>query len=254
MRLLEIKKKTVAPAILGGITIDTYRRTIGAHSQELSKLELDKNEVIQKIQTELWSDKVVNSEFKTKLEASSSRLTEVEENIQTLKNNLDVVNSKLSNNNLDIGETKEFLVTNQTYLNSELNKLEATKNSSVKGLQDIINNSDISSYISDFLDNFRKFVDLLNLEQLVALFNIIGYVTILFTLFSITTLLIGDYLIDNFKLEIRFPKLAKLIRIKQILNKHSLFFNIIMFYVIVITFIIMNIYMLLLKYFILKSK
>ena len=174
----------------------------------------------------------------------------MEENIQTLKNNLDVVNSKLSNNNLDIGETKEFLVTNQTYLNSELNKLEATKNSSVKGLQDIINNSDISSYISDFLDNFRKFVDLLNLEQLVALFNIIGYVTILFTLFSITTLLIGDYLIDNLKLEIRFPKLAKLIRIKQILNKHSLFFNIIMFYVIVITFIIMNIYMLLLKYFI----
>jgi hypothetical protein len=31
---------------------------------------------------------------------------------------------------------------------------------------------------------------------------------ILFTLFSITFVLIGGYLIDNFKLELRFPKLA----------------------------------------------
>jgi hypothetical protein len=38
---------------------------------------------------------------------------------------------------------------------------------------------------------------------------------ILFTLFSNSVVLIGDYLIDNLKLEMRFPKLAKLIRIKQ---------------------------------------
>jgi len=148
-----------------------------------------------------------------------------------------------------MGETKEFLVTNQTYLNSELIKLEETKKSSVNELQNIIN-SDFSSYISDFLRNFRSFVDLLNLEQLVALVNIIGYTTILFTLFSITSILIGDFLIDKFKLEIRFPKLSKLIRIKQTLNKHSLMFNIVLFYIIVITFIILNIYMILLKYFV----
>jgi hypothetical protein len=250
MKLLDLLKKYVVPSVLTGISLDSYRRQIGGHTQELSKLELDKNGIIQQIQNELWSDKVVNSEFKTKLEASSIRLTEVEENLKTIRSKLDIVNSKLSNNNLDIGETTEFLATNQTYLNSELNKLEETKNSSIKELQDIINKSDISSYISDFLDNFRKFVDLLNLEQLVALINIFGYCMILFTLFSITTVLIGDYLIDKFKLEIRYPKLAKLIRIKQTLNKHSLFFNITMFYVIVIGFIFMNIYMLLLKYFI----
>jgi hypothetical protein len=260
MKLLDVLKKYVIPSVLTTISIDSYRRQVVGHSQELSKLELDKNEVIQQIQNKLWSDKVVNMEFKTKLEASSSRLTEVEENLKTFKNKLDVVNSKLSNNNFLLplqgheqrtnGETKEFLVTNQKYLNNELNKLEEAKNSSVKELQDIINNSDISSYISDFLDKYRNFVDLLNLDQLVALINIFGYIMILFTLFSITVVLIGDYLIDNFKLEIRFPKLSKLIRIKQTLNKHSLFFNIIIFYIIVIIFIIINIYILLLKYFI----
>jgi hypothetical protein len=250
MKLLDVLKKYVIPSVLTTISIDSYRRQVLGNSQELSKLESDKNEVIQEIQNKLWSDKVVNMEFKTKLEASSSRLTEVEENLKTFKNKLDVVNSKLSNNNFTNGETKEFLVTNQKYLNNELNKLEEAKNSSVKELQDIINNSDISSYISDFLDKYRNFVSLLDLDQLVALINIFGYIMILFTLFSITVVLIGDYLIDNFKLEIRFPKLSKLIRIKQTLNKHSLFFNIIIFYIIVIIFIIINIYILLLKYFI----
>ena len=282
MKLLYVLKKYVIPSVLTTISIDSYRRQVVGNSsfpcfcpikgkrgpailgqrQELSKLESDKNEVIQEIQNKLWSDraKVVNMEFKTKLEASSSRLTEVEENLKTFKNKLDVVNSKLSNNNFTNGETKEFLVTNQKYLNNELNKLafaprasgqgEEAKNSSVKELQDIINNSDISSYISDFLDKYRNFVSLLDLDQLVALINIFGYIMILFTLFSITVVLIGDYLIDNFKLEIRFPKLSKLIRIKQTLNKHSLFFNIIIFYIIVIIFIIINIYILLFKYFI----
>src|SRR5271156_4356185 len=248
MKLLDVLKKYVIPSVLTTISIDSYRRQIESHSQELNKLELDKNEVIQQIQNDLWSDKIINSEFKNKLEASSGRLTEVEDTLKNLTNKLDLVNSKISNNEFTNGETKEFLITNQKYLGNELNKLEETKNSSVKELQDIINNSDISSYISDFLDSYRNFIDLLDSDQLVALTNIFGHTMILFTLFSISVVLIGDYLIDNFKLEMRFPKLAKLIRIKQTINKHSLFFNIIIFYIITIIFIIINIYMILLKY------
>jgi archaellum component FlaC len=250
MKLLDILKKYVIPSVLTTISIDSYRRQIVAHSQELDKLELNKNEVIQQIQNELWSDKIINSEFKNKLEASSGRLSEVEDTLKTLKIKLDIVNSKINNNDFTTGETKEILITNQKYLGNELNKLEEIKNSSVKELQDIINNSDISSYISDLLDSYRNFIDLLGSDQLVALTNILGYTMILFTLFSISVILIGDYLIDNFKLELRFPKLAKLIRIKQKINKHYLFFNILIFYIITISFIIINIYMILLKYFI----
>lgn len=245
MKLLDVLKKYIIPSVLTTISIDSYRRQLVA--QELDKLELNKNEVIQQIQN--GSDKIINSEFKTKLEASSGRLTEVEDTLKSLKNKLDLVNSKISNNEFTTGETKEFLITNQKYLCNELNKLEETNNSSIKELQDIINNSDISSYISDFLDSYRKFIDLLDSDQLVALINIFGYIMILFTLFSITFVLIGGYLIDNFKLELRFPKLAQLIRIKQKINKHSFFFNIIIFYIITISFIIINIYMILLKYF-----
>jgi hypothetical protein len=62
MKLIDVLKKYVIPSILTTISIDSYRRQIGAHSQELDKLELifirnknqrDKNKVIQQIQTEL---------------------------------------------------------------------------------------------------------------------------------------------------------------------------------------------------------
>ena len=130
-----------------------------------------------------------------------------------------------------------------------MNKLEQTKNSIVKELQYIISTSDISSYISEFLDNFRQFVDLLDVTQIVALVNIIGYATILSTLFSLTTILIGDYLIEKLKLEIKYPFLARIIRFKQTLNKGSLIFYLTSFYITVIFFLITNIYMILLKYF-----
>lgn len=179
------------------------------------------------------------------MEASSNRLIEVQESTKILQDKLDTVNSKLNSNTFNIGETKEFLVTDKDYLNSELIKLDETKNNSIKELQNFINNSDMFSYLNDLLDIYRNFTNQLDLPQLVALFNIIGYITILSTLFSITTVLIGDFLIDKLKLEIKYPKLARFIKLKQTLNKGYLIFYLTFFYIITVAFIIGNIYMLL---------
>ena len=73
---------------------------------------------------------------------------------------------------------------------------------------------------------------------------------ILTTLTSIVIVLIGDYLINKLNLEVRYPKLAKYIRLKEKLNKHYLIIYIVIFYIIVFLSIIGNIYMLFLKYFI----
>ena len=91
-------------------------------------------------------------------------------------------------------------------------------------------------------------MDTLSLEQLVALFNIIGYTAILMTLISLSSLTIGDYLIEKLNLESKYPKLSKLIKLKQNLNKHYLMFYTIMLYIISILCILANIYILILKY------
>lgn len=104
--------------------------------------------------------------------------------------------------------------------------------------------------LSELITQVQSVVDTLSLEQLVALFNISFNVTMLFTLTSISTLLIGDYLINKLNLDKNYPKLAKIILFKKALNKHYLNFYILLFYIVLIVSIMGNLYMLLLKYFV----
>ena len=202
------------------------------------------------MQQELWGEIMVNTDLKTKLEASSSRIVEVDREISTVKTKINDLNNKLNDGNLTSSENAENINLMKTYYSNELEKLAKVKDTYVKEIQDSINKADISSFLSDFIKNYQSFVDQLSLDQLVALFNIIGFGMLLSTLFSISTLLIGDYLIDKLQLDIKYPKISKYIKLKQRLNKHYLMFYMTMLFIISIVFILANVYMLLLKYFV----
>lgn len=202
------------------------------------------------MQQELWGEIMVNTDLKTKLEASSSRIVEVDQEISTVKSKINDLNNKLNDGNLTSSENAENINLMKTYYSNELEKLAKVKDTYVKEIQDSINKADISSFLSDFIKNYQSFVDQLSLDQLVALFNIIGFGMLLSTLFSISTLLIGDYLIDKLQLDIKYPKISKYIKLKQRLNKHYLMFYMTMLFIISIVFILANVYMFLLKYFV----
>lgn len=139
------------------------------------------------------------------------------------------------------------------YYSQELQKLEGTKNEYVRDLTDLINNtskSDVFSVFSDFIKNYQNFLEGLSLEQIVALVNIIGYFMLITSITSISTLLLGEYLLSHLKLEVRYPKLAKYIKMKEKLNKGYLMYYIISLYIILILGISVNIYMFSLKYFV----
>jgi hypothetical protein len=108
--------------------------------------------------------------------------------------------------------------------------------------------SDLSELFNNFIDNISNFLSTLTSEQLVIVFNISGYTMLLTTLNSITSILLGDQIINWLKLEIKYPKLAKFIKFKQILNKHSLRFNIVLFYILILSLISINLYMFLYNY------
>ena len=103
--------------------------------------------------------------------------------------------------------------------------------------------SDLSEVFNNIIDNYREFLSTLTSEQMVIVFNILGYIILLITLTNITTLLIGDQLINFLKLESKYPKLAKYIKLKQILNKHYLRFYIVIFYILLLLLISINIFM-----------
>lgn len=63
--------------------------------------------------------------------------------------------------------------------------------------------SDLSGPIKDFIESYQNFLSVLSADQIVAVFNLIILTSILMTLFSLSVLLVGDYLIDKLKLEIK---------------------------------------------------
>ena len=106
-----------------------------------------------------------------------------------------------------------------------------------------INQSNILGTLSDMRSGYKEFLGSLSTEELCCLSNLIGFLMVLGGLVSITFILFGDYLINYFKLEERFPKLAKYIQLRQKIQRYTLIFHMFMVYLILIVFIIINAYM-----------
>jgi len=52
-RLMDILQKYVAPSVLGVITVDSYRRQVLSHRQDISNIKKTTSEEISKMQQEL---------------------------------------------------------------------------------------------------------------------------------------------------------------------------------------------------------
>jgi len=192
--------------------------------------------------------------LKTKLLASSDRLDTCTSDVKNYSDEI----AKIHQNLIDTTDPKYL-----GPLNSKLDTYQrlyasAVKNQdmAIKEIQSLsdtndpnIVKSDLSELFNNFIDNYTAFLSTLSSEQMVIVFNLIGYSSLLITVTSITTLLIGDQLINSLKLEIRFPKLAKYIKLKQTLNKHYLRFYIVLFYIQLFLLISINIYMFFIEYF-----
>ena len=112
-----------------------------------------------------------------------------------------------------------------------------------------INKNNVFDSFIGFIENYRNWTFTLDPAQLVALTNIIWYWVILDGVFTLIIILLGDYIINLFNLKTRFPKLVKLIEWRQRISKRSLQFNLLFLIIVIIIGIIVNIYMLLAKYF-----
>jgi hypothetical protein len=276
MKVLEFLKKNFVSGLVTAITVDSYRRTVYSHERDIRVMKLknlaeidnlkeqhnlDKEQLTEEIKDRLntkFQDELKNKEateeMKKDLLDISKKYNELQEDSTVLESKLTKVNSKLENGKFDKDETVESLTNLKNSYSTKLNELNEQKDIYVDKILDVINQSDTKSnvfdFLSDFIVNFQSIVDQLGLEQLVAIFNIVGFCTVIVNLNNISILLIGDYLIEKLNLEVKYPKLTKLIRIKQKLNKGFLTFYLAFLYLLLIIYILGNIYMLVLKYFV----
>ena len=191
--------------------------------------------------------------LKAKITATSDRLNTSFNNVNNYSEKINNLNKELVNttNPQDIGTIKSNLKTYEELYKKAVKQ----ENLDIKEIQSLSNTndpnivkSDFSDLFNNFIDSYKEFLNTLTSEQMVIVFNLSGYTMLLSTLNSITIILLGDQIINWLKLDIKYPKLAKLIKFKQILNKHSLRFNIVLFYILILSLTSINLYMFLYDY------
>lgn len=127
--------------------------------------------------------------------------------------------------------------------NSALNSSVITKNTPDISIPEDIQENNVFGPITDFMESYQEFLSQLSPEQLACLSNLFGYILIFFCIGSITSIYFGEQLIQYLKLEIRFPKLAKIIQLRQRFKTYYFIMNIFIIYCILFFFIGINIYM-----------
>lgn len=94
----------------------------------------------------------------------------------------------------------------------------------------------------DYFVSFQNSIDNLSQYQKFALIHIFSSVSILFCLFTLVSVYIGNQLIDYFKLTERFPRLAKYIALRQKFTKYYFIWNTFIIFSILVLIIIINAY------------
>ena len=98
----------------------------------------------------------------------------------------------------------------------------------------------LSDIILNSYNQYNSFLNELTLLQHWSFINLIGFWVILLCLLTITNIMIGDQLIEKYKLNEKHPILTKLLKYRGILKRNSLIFNFLWIYFMIIILLIFN--------------
>jgi hypothetical protein len=230
MQNLKRKITNIATIALGIISVDSYRRSINTSNAE-SKIEILQKQLLETKETANRLDNSLLQNLETDAENQElvkkslehvdaiAKNAGINSNLQTeeLLNNLsesDKLNylSKIRESTED---SQKHLDALNDILKEILGKSSGSKGSTQSGFIDMNSSTDYYHQIQSLIDN-------LSLTQKGALANILFSIVCLYSFISIIGVLFGDYLLDYFKLEQKFPRLAKYFTIRKKLKRYFL--------------------------------
>lgn len=204
----------------GGLTIISFVQGIQTNKQNkaiidiLSKRVQIQNEIISNYETQIkkegdyvnLSSKVIDiNEDTAKALNESKKLSDLSKQLE---------NSNLDNSQVEILKKDFSYHTSnlENFLNSSNMKLEELN----RKLNEIFGSSSKNNFIAeDFIRNYQDYLSNLPLEKVGALGHILLCIAMLFSLFTIGAIFYGDSLIKYYKLEEKFPKLARFIQLRR---------------------------------------
>jgi hypothetical protein len=243
------------------LTLDAYRRTVISDRSATKMEEIKKKiEELHKIKLDLDTQEISNNNL---LESTNMKIIKMNSELNRTIENIEH-KSKLLYNKLDILNKNKDLLTSEvkTKISFECDNIvdelvkESEEHSNIVHrasieIQDIITSSKSggssqlgSNYIEGLWDKFNYFLNNASAAELGAVGHISASVVVLFCLWSLVTVFYGDKLIIKFKLEEKFPKLAKFIQLRRKFQHYYFFYNV-LFIVLILSYVIyINVYIL----------
>jgi hypothetical protein len=102
------------------------------------------------------------------------------------------------------------------------------------------NITDIFNNIQVIIKSYKLYLNTLSLEQLGALAHILTATTLLFFIWSLVSIYFADYFLNYLKIEEKYPKLSKFMKIRRKFQNYYFILNSIIIFIGLIIIIYMN--------------
>lgn len=200
------------------ISLDSYRRALNA---EKANEAVTRNHVmIEDAKKILGENVTASTEAFNNLQQSNIKATAQYDKCNTALEHLMSVTNRLKST-ATTGDSNLIKVNQEALLDAVKNvQTESDKLRQI--IQEAISNSgkgsgsggSMNNFIGSYFDFLNNFLSNLTLLQKGAVAHIIASIFIIFCLFSILSAVFGDFLITYFKLEEKWPKLAKWVQLR----------------------------------------
>jgi predicted patatin/cPLA2 family phospholipase len=185
------KIRNVLPFIAFGIGLESHNMASEARKARLEQAKEQTEKLIEAINTK--NDLLIsNQEFKNKVAGLTADISDL---VDSINHNNKIVNNIVKEilNNPDINQ-REFI--SRAFNSSEQNieKVKTTLHKIYDLILDDLNNKILSKdSINQLIIKYKEFLATLEVEQIAAVVNILGFVIVLSSLVSIAMVLFGDF-------------------------------------------------------------
>lgn len=226
------KSLSVFSGIAGVVSIAGYFSQYDDGLLKKNYLKIQKeNESLRERVNDLKFDELKNELIKNKVE--------------TLRSSLEISQSNISNEMEQIKKldnvNKEILQPHLNNINNEGENINSTVDEIINIFNDVsnkfINNNNLIDNLKLFYNKWSDFIASLNLEQVGLVAHITTSIFIIVCLFNILSVLMSDFLIKYFKLELKFPKLSKFLELRRKFQNYYLIINFLLIIITLLTLI-----------------
>lgn len=204
------------------------------------------NSDITDIKTQLGNSELTIN-VKARVISGMDKISINDNNIQKNNSKIKALSDKLNNNVGMSEQDKETCLQNIKYYSNEVSSSVTQNQETIKEIKNLIldyNSKDNNKFIdfgSDIFNKIQELIQNLSFVDLCILIDILGIIFIFSLIISIIFAYYGNYLINKFSLDEKFPRLSKLISFRVKIQHYSIFFNLALIIITLIVLFIINI-------------